>query len=127
MQPSQVGYVEAHGTGTVAGDGQELGAIDAWYGRAAGRNADSPLLIGSVKSNMGHCEGASGLAGAHTASRPVSAVLVATQETLTTVCVAGVIKLCLSYEHGMLPGNLHYQEPNPSCASLHDGTLKVQD
>ena len=38
-----------------------------------------------------------------------------------------MIKLCLSYEHGMLPGNLHYQEPNPNCASLHDGTLKVQD
>lgn len=46
------------------GDGQELGAIDAWYGSAAGRTAASPLLIGSVKSNMGHCEGASGLAGA---------------------------------------------------------------
>ena len=65
IQPSQVGYVEAHGTGTVAGDGQELGAIDNWYGSAAGRNPESPLLIGSVKSNMGHCEGASGLAGEH--------------------------------------------------------------
>jgi len=58
-----VGYVEAHGTGTVVGDGQELGAIDGWYGKAAGRGAHSPLLLGSVKSNMGHCEGASGLAG----------------------------------------------------------------
>ena len=63
IDPRQVGYVEAHGTGTVVGDGQELGAIDAWYGKAAGRCKDSPLLIGSVKSNMGHCEGASGLAG----------------------------------------------------------------
>ena len=65
IQPSQVSYVEAHGTGTVVGDGQELSAIDGWYGRAAGRSSENPLLIGSVKSNMGHCEGASGLAGDH--------------------------------------------------------------
>ena len=64
MHPSQLSYIEAHGTGTVVGDGQELGAIDAWYGRGAGRSAEDPLLIGSVKSNMGHCEGCSGLAGA---------------------------------------------------------------
>ena len=47
----------------VAGDGQELGALEAWYAREGGRTAESPLLIGSVKSNMGHCEGCSGLAG----------------------------------------------------------------
>ena len=56
-------YVEAHGTGTVVGDAQELAAIDRMYGAGAGRAADAPLLIGSVKSNMGHCEGCSGLAG----------------------------------------------------------------
>ena len=50
----------AHGTGTVAGDGQELDAINKWYGKAPGRT--EPVLIGSVKSNMGHCEGASCLA-----------------------------------------------------------------
>ena len=61
--PEEISYVEAHGTGTVVGDGQELSAIDGWYGRAAGHSAANPLLIGSVKSNMGHCEGASGLAG----------------------------------------------------------------
>ncbi len=54
-------YVEAHGTGTQAGDGHELAALDAAYGP---RCAADPLLVGSVKSNMGHCEGASGLAGA---------------------------------------------------------------
>ncbi len=48
----------------VAGDGQELGALEAWYGREGGRTPERPLLIGSVKSNMGHCEGCSGLAGA---------------------------------------------------------------
>jgi fatty acid synthase len=57
-------YVEAHGTGTQAGDGQELAALDAAYGLGAQRSAADPLLVGSVKSNMGHCEGASGLAGA---------------------------------------------------------------
>ena len=56
-------YIEAHGTGTVAGDAQELAAIDRVYGKGAGRVAEAPLLLGSVKSNMGHCEGCSGLAG----------------------------------------------------------------
>jgi len=64
VERSTVVYVEAHGTGTVVGDAQELGAIDRMYGAGAGRSADAPLLIGSVKSNMGHCEGCSGLAGA---------------------------------------------------------------
>ena len=57
-------YVEAHGTGTVVGDSQELSAIDGLYGAGAGHTPADPLLIGSVKSNMGHCEGCSGLAGA---------------------------------------------------------------
>ncbi|EIE22203.1 ketoacyl-synt-domain-containing protein [Coccomyxa subellipsoidea C-169] len=99
LAPSAVGYIEAHGTGTVAGDGQELGAIEEWYGRAGARTPDNPLLIGSVKSNMGHCEGCSGL--------------------------AGLIKVLLSYEHRTLPGNLHFKEPNPSSAGLRDGILKV--
>lgn len=47
-----------------AGDAQELASIDAVYGSGdAMRSYENPLLIGSVKSNMGHCEGASGLAG----------------------------------------------------------------
>ena len=62
--PLDVRYVEAHGTGTLAGDGHELAALDAAYGCGARRSAADPLLVGSVKSNMGHCEGASGLAGA---------------------------------------------------------------
>lgn len=60
INPKDICYVEAHGTGTVAGDGQELDAINKWYGQAPGRT--EPVLIGSVKSNMGHCEGASCLA-----------------------------------------------------------------
>ncbi len=64
VNPAEVTYVEAHGTGTVAGDGQELDAIDRFYGRAD--NRAGPLLIGSVKSNMGHCEGCSCMAGERT-------------------------------------------------------------
>ena len=71
VSPGTVKYTEAHGTGTVAGDGQELGALDAVYARSAGRTAAEPLLIGSVKSNMGHCEGASGLAGGRTGMHAV--------------------------------------------------------
>ncbi|EIE23140.1 hypothetical protein COCSUDRAFT_47508 [Coccomyxa subellipsoidea C-169] len=99
LEPSAVDYIEAHGTGTVAGDGQELGALEEWYGRTGGRTAENPLLIGSVKSNMGHCEGCSGL--------------------------AALIKVLLSYEHKTLPGNLHFKEPNPNNAGLKDGILKV--
>lgn len=59
-----VAYVEAHGTGTAAGDGVELRTIEEVYVRhGKGRSREAPLLIGSVKSNMGHSEACSGLAG----------------------------------------------------------------
>ena len=61
--PSEIAYVEAHGTGTVVGDAQELAALEDYYAIEGQRSPDNPLLIGSVKSNMGHCEGCSGLAG----------------------------------------------------------------
>ena len=67
--------MEAHGTGTVVGDSQELMAIDGLYGAGAGHTPEEPLLIGSVKSNMGHCEGCSGLAGnSHIPSHPCHTV-----------------------------------------------------
>ncbi|CAK0786732.1 hypothetical protein CVIRNUC_009946 [Coccomyxa viridis] len=99
LEPSAISYIEAHGTGTVAGDGQELGALEEWYGRSGNRTAEDPLLIGSVKSNMGHCEGCSGL--------------------------AALIKVMLAYEHQTLPANLHFTTPNPNNAGLKDGILKV--
>jgi 3-oxoacyl-(acyl-carrier-protein) synthase/SAM-dependent methyltransferase/acyl carrier protein len=56
-----VSYIEAHGTGTPLGDPMEFRAVGAVYG--AGRSADAPLRIGSVKTNLGHTEAAAGLAG----------------------------------------------------------------
>ena len=56
VDPLDVAYVEAHGTGTPAGDPEEGRAISDVFCQ----NRESPLLIGSVKSNMGHCESASG-------------------------------------------------------------------
>ncbi|MGX9791779.1 type I polyketide synthase [Mycobacterium sp. MMS18-G62] len=80
-----VDYLEAHGTGTPLGDPIEVQAAAAAYG--ASRDADRPLLMGSVKTNIGHLESASG--------------------------VAGLIKVVLSLQHEMLPQSLHFEKPSP--------------
>ncbi len=80
-----VDYLEAHGTGTPLGDPIEVQAAAAAYG--ASRAADRPLLMGSVKSNIGHTESASG--------------------------AAGLIKVVLSLQHEMLPQSLHFDTPSP--------------
>ena len=88
VDPASVHYVEAHGTGTSAGDPVELGALGEVLG--VGRPADKPLLVGSIKTNMGHTEGAAG--------------------------VAGLIKTALALKHRHLPASLHQQTPNPAIA-----------
>ena len=80
-----VDYLEAHGTGTPLGDPIEVQAAAAAYG--ASRDADRPLLMGSVKSNIGHLESASG--------------------------AAGLIKVVLSLQHEVLPQSLHFENPSP--------------
>ena len=61
IDPSEIDYIEAHGTGTSIGDPIEAQALGNALGKS--RSKDNPLLIGSVKSNMGHLEPASGVAG----------------------------------------------------------------
>ncbi|MET7245175.1 amino acid adenylation domain-containing protein [Methylobacterium sp. EM32] len=83
LTPDAVDYVEAHGTGTPLGDPIEAMALAEAYG--AGRT--EPLPIGSVKTNLGHLEAASGL--------------------------AGLAKVVLALRHGSLPASLHFAAPNP--------------
>ncbi|KFZ15400.1 hypothetical protein V502_05628, partial [Pseudogymnoascus sp. VKM F-4520 (FW-2644)] len=86
--PAATGYFEAHGTGTAAGDPIEASAIGATLGKFRGPGEEGKLFVGSVKTNIGHLEGASGL--------------------------AGLIKAVLSLERGVVLPNLWFEKGNPA-------------
>jgi acyl transferase domain-containing protein len=85
IEPGEVDYIEAHGTGTSLGDPIEANALGAVF--APGRAAGQELLIGSVKTNIGHLEAGAGIAGA--------------------------LKAVLALYHGEIPPSLNYLRPNP--------------
>ncbi|GBM44560.1 Fatty acid synthase [Araneus ventricosus] len=95
LNPLKVSYIEAHGTGTPAGDPVEMSAISEIF--CPGR--EEPLLVGSVKTNMGHSEATSGL--------------------------CSLIKLVISMEKSLIPPNLHFYEPNPNIKALVDGQVRI--
>ncbi|KAH8203671.1 hypothetical protein TruAng_002201 [Truncatella angustata] len=82
---SETGFLECHGTGTLVGDPIEITGAASVF--AAGRDQHNLLVIGSVKSNIGHSEGAAGL--------------------------SGLIKTVLAIENGIIPGTATFLEPNP--------------
>ncbi|MFX3681341.1 MAG: SDR family NAD(P)-dependent oxidoreductase [bacterium] len=88
LTPGEVDYIEAHGTGTSLGDPIEVNALVDVYGES--RTTENPLLIGSVKTNLGHLESGAG--------------------------IAGLIKVALSLWHRQLPRHLHFKNPSPRIA-----------
>ncbi len=85
VEPREISYIEAHGTGTALGDPIEAHALVAALG--PGRTPDNPLVVGSVKTNIGHLEAAAG--------------------------VAGLIKVILAFHRQRIPAHLHFQKMNP--------------
>ncbi|KAK5574622.1 hypothetical protein RB653_009875 [Dictyostelium firmibasis] len=95
LSPNDIQYVEAHGTGTKTGDPIETEAISMAFNQ---RDKSTPILIGSIKSNIGHCEAASG--------------------------VASLIKCCLMFKNQCFLPNIHFNKPNPSI-KFEEWNLKV--
>ncbi|XP_062126451.1 fatty acid synthase [Drosophila sulfurigaster albostrigata] len=95
LTPNDLGYLEAHSTGTVVGDPEECKAIDSVL---CSQRAE-PLLVGSVKSNVGHSEAASG--------------------------ICSLVKACFAFETGLIAPNINFTEVKPSITALAEGRLIV--
>ncbi|SMP66153.1 thioester reductase domain-containing protein [Neorhodopirellula lusitana] len=98
VNPADVSYVEAHGTGTPVGDPIETAALGEVF--REGRPDDEPLLIGSIKTNLGHLESASG--------------------------IAGMIKAALVLQRGQIPANAHFKSVNANIP-LAEHRLQIVD
>ena len=98
LKGEELSFIEAHGTGTSAGDSVEAQSIAYVYRN--NKNNASPLFIGSCKSNIGHLEAASG--------------------------IAGVIKTVLCLKHGIIPKTLHTEQLNPNIPFEQLGILPAQ-
>lgn len=85
ISPKDVTLIEAHGTGTSLGDPIEMRALNTVYG--AEHSSEDPFYVGSVKTNLGHLEGAAG--------------------------IAGLMKLVLALQNKEIPPHLHFKTPNP--------------
>ncbi|WP_454782253.1 SDR family NAD(P)-dependent oxidoreductase [Legionella sp. WA2022007384] len=100
ISPEDIVYLEAHGTGTTIGDPIEALAIGTALGKKRQKKNKTPLLIGSIKSNLGHLEVASGL--------------------------VGILKTVLCLQNNAVPATLHYKTPNPNI-DLTELHLQVVD
>ncbi|MBC9909358.1 non-ribosomal peptide synthetase/type I polyketide synthase [Chitinophaga varians] len=98
VDADSIQYIETHGTGTRLGDPVEVLALNAVYGRS--RKKEEPLLMGALKSNIGHLEAAAG--------------------------IAGFIKTVLSLQHRQIPASLHFNTPN-RFIPWKDMAVKVAD
>ena len=96
LTPGDISYVEAHGTGTRLGDPIEIEALRAVL--CTGRSARTPLVVGSVKTNIGHLESAAG--------------------------IAGFLKVVLMFRHGQIPAHLHLKTVNPMLR-LEDSSIEI--
>lgn len=97
MDPTSLTYVEAHSTGTVVGDPEECKALDNVFCR----NRTIPLLVGSVKSNIGHTESTSG--------------------------ACSVAKVIITFQNGQIPPNIHFEQVRPSVPALTAKRMIVCD
>lgn len=97
IDPKSIEFIEAHSTGTQVGDPQEVKAIDEVFSK--GQKREKSLLIGSVKSNIGHTE--------------------------ASAAVASIAKILITFENKRIPPNINITKPRSTVAAFNDGRIKV--
>ncbi|XP_067206011.1 fatty acid synthase-like [Linepithema humile] len=95
ISPTSLGYMEAHGTGTYVGDPEEINALEQVFCK----NRQTPLLIGSVKSNLGHSEGASSM--------------------------CQIAKVIIAMETGLIPPNINFTQIRKGVKAFEEGSIRV--